>query len=81
MYKTTDYPRELQEARRQAVIAAITRRSAKPSVSAKLREIVGAPPQVLEARKPLFTALTGDVPIGVIESVLERRTAYWGRYE
>lgn len=81
MYKGTDYSRQIAEARRTTAVVAITRSSRKPSVSAKLREIVGAPAQVLEARKPLFSGLTGDVPLGVIRSVLERKFAYWGRYE
>lgn len=81
MYKTTDYPARIQEARKLAGIAAITQRSRKPSVSSKLRGVLGARPEASEARKPLFISESGDVPLGVVQSVLERKTAYWGRFE
>ena len=80
MYLGTDYPLEIAEARRQAAIVAITRRSRKPAVDSKIAAIVGAPPEASQGRKHLFISESGDVPFGVVESVLRRHTEIWGRY-
>jgi len=81
MYKTTDYPRKIQQARRLTEVIAITEGTAQPAVDSKIAAILGAPPQASQARKPLFISDNADIPLGVVQSFLERKTAYWGRYE
>jgi uncharacterized protein (DUF1786 family) len=80
MFKTTDYPREIQRARSLTEVVAITQGTAEPAVDSKIAAIVGAPPERSQPRKPLFIG-NGGFPLGVVQSFLERKTAYWGRYE
>ena len=80
MYKTTDYPRQIEEARRLTGVVAITRRSSQPAVDSKIAAILHAPVERTWPRKPLFIGENADFPLGVVQSVFERRSAYWGRY-
>lgn len=80
MYKQTDYPREREEALRRTAYIAMTKPSQAPSTSEKLRSIFDAPRSASQQRKPLFISESGDVPIGVIESMQRRHSELWGRY-
>lgn len=79
MYVTTDYPEELEVAKRLIQSAARARilRGRIPGASEKLETIVRQPVQSY-TRAP-FLGLA-DVPMGVIASVLRRHSEIWGRY-
>lgn len=81
MFKTTDYPAYIAEAKRQIANVAFARLARRPQAgtSEKLRSIVTQPVQTYQ--KAPFLKEGADFPMGVVSSVIRRRAEIWGRFE